>query len=174
MELSRWTATALRQIYTQLQADTHWSRKLAADGGGCSVHLAVLLEPFLSYVLDGSKPIESRFTVRQTAPFRRAEIGDILLLKEASGPVVGVCEITETWFFDLGLMPIAEIRSRFALAIRAEDDAFWQVREAAGYATLVRLGAVSKLSGLECPKRDRRGWVVLRDKYEQLELPCTP
>ena len=37
-----------------------------------SVHLAVLFEPYLQYVLDGKKTIESRFSVRSwTSPARR-------------------------------------------------------------------------------------------------------
>jgi len=174
MDLSRWTATALRQIHQELQGDAHWESKLWYDNGSWSVHLAVLVEPFMSYVLDGKKTIESRFGTRQVAPFRRTEVGDVLLLKEASGPVTGICEVTEGWFFDLAVVPIAQVRGQFAQAICADGDEFWRLREAASYATLLRLGAVRGLSGLACPKRDRRGWVVLRDRYEQLALPCPP
>ena len=43
------------------QGNTFWTRKLTM-GTPVQVHLAVMVEPYLSRVLDGSKTIESRFS----------------------------------------------------------------------------------------------------------------
>lgn len=175
MELRRWTTRAMREIEDELRQDSQWSTRLPAQAGSRSiaVHLAIFVEPFLSYVLDGTKLIESRFSTRQCAPFRRVTVGDIILLKAASGPVKGICEVAKTWFFDLGLVPLATVRERFAAGICATDEDFWRAREKAEYATLLKLRLVRELTPMPCPKRDRRGWVTLHDPRRQLALPGT-
>jgi len=174
MELSDWGVRAVEHLQHELRRDHRWSKTLApALEPSRKVHLAVFVEPFLAYVLEGKKSIESRFSTRQCAPFRRVSIGDIVLLKEASGPVRGVCEVAKTWFFDLDSMPLAEVRERFAVDICATDDDFWRARDKADYATLLKLRSVRKVTPLRCPKRDRRGWVVLSNTQKQLTLPIS-
>ncbi len=168
MDFDRWTSSALSQIRRELRGDSHWDAKLSGQDGS-SVHLAVLVEPYLSYVLDGSKTIESRFSSRQCAPFGRVRTGDVVLLKGASGPVKGLFEVARTWSFDLRTAPLAEIRAKFGNELRADDD-FWEARSAAEYATLLRVRAVRAVTPMACPKKDRRGWVVLTDRREQLDL----
>jgi hypothetical protein len=87
MDLGSWTNGALGRIHQYLRTDTYWRKKLAHGPDTSAVHLAILVEPFLGYILDGSKTVESRFSNRQCAPFGRVRIGDIILLKGASGPV---------------------------------------------------------------------------------------
>lgn len=156
-----WGADAVRRIGHELRDDDRWSRVLFGPAGPPRVHLAVFVEPFLGYVLAGSKSVESRFSVNQCAPFRRVAAGDVILLKEASGPVRGVCGVAKTWFYDLRSVSLASLRERFAESICAPDDAFWRAREKAEYATLIKLRWVRDLVPFSCPKRDRRGWVVL-------------
>ena len=48
------------------QGNTFWTRKLTM-GTPVQVHLAVMVEPYLSRVLDGSKTIESRFSRKNCA-----------------------------------------------------------------------------------------------------------
>lgn len=174
MELSIWATRAVEHMQRELRQDHRWSKTLTPKLAPLrTVHLAVFIEPFLTYVLDGRKSIESRFSTRQCAPFRRVSVGDIILLKEASGPVRGICEVAKTWYFDLESMPLSEVRERFADGICATDDDFWRAREKADYATLLKLRCVREVSPLSCPKRDRRGWVVLPSIREQLPLPIS-
>jgi len=174
MDLSDWGVRAVEHLQRELQADRRWSRALSADlAPSRQVHLAVFVEPFLAYVLQGKKSVESRFSTRQCAPFRRVSVGDIVLLKEASGPVRGICEIAKTWFFNLDSIPLADVRERFAADICATDDDFWRAREKADYATLLKLRSVREVAPLRCPKRDRRGWVVLPNARKQLALPIS-
>lgn len=172
MELRQWTTRAMRDIGEDLREDSQWSARLPVRAGSPSsaIHLAIFVEPFLSYVLNGTKSIESRFSTRQCAPFRRVTVGDIILLKAASGPVKGICRVAKTWFFDLRSVPLVTVRERFAKGICATDDDFWRSREKAEYATLLKLGSVREISPVSCPKRDRRGWVVLDGNPEQLAL----
>lgn len=161
MDLAAWGSQAVRRIGNELRDDLRWSSVLLGGAAPPRAHLAVFVEPFLSYVLAGTKSVESRFSVNQCAPFRRITTGDIILLKAASGPVRGICAVAKTWFYDLRCVSLDSLRQRFAESICAPDDAFWRAREKAEYATLIKLRWVRDLAPFSCPKRDRRGWVVL-------------
>ena len=125
------------------------------------VHLAVFREPFLSLALNGPKTVESRFSRNRCAPFGEIGDGDIILLKEISGPIRGIALAKSVWFYDLTIEPLDRLRDRFGDTICADDD-FWKSRRAAAYATLIELAETTSLEPLSCDKRDRRGWVSLR------------
>ena len=126
------------------------------------IHIAVLVEPYLQFVLDGTKTVESRFSRNGCAPFERVSAGDVLLLKRQSGPIVGACSASDVWNYRLTPGALVDIRLRFGSAIRPQTG-FWEDRADAGFATLIRVTGVRELPAVDIPKRDRRGWVVLRD-----------
>lgn len=131
-----------------------------------SIHLAILLEPYLRFILEGSKTIESRFTKNRIAPFRSVQQGDVILLKRAAARAIsGLCIVNRVWFYQLDADSWHEIRDRFTVALRAEDPSFWEQRNSAQFATLMRISEVQVLPPIEVPKRDRRGWVVLRSRH---------
>lgn len=132
------------------------------------VHLAIFAEPFLTLVLTGVKTTESRFSRNRCAPFGEVFDGDIILLKEVSGPICGLALALRTEYYDLVAEPLDRIRDRYGEAICA-DTAFWEERRDAAYATLIELGEPTSIGPLSCDKRDRRGWVALRSR--QLSLP---
>ncbi len=124
------------------------------------LHLAVFQEPYLSFLLDGSKTVESRFSVNAIAPYARVTSGDLILLKGSGKPVVGSCRAAHVW--DCKLTPDSwhEIRSQFGVALQVQEG-FWESRQRARFATLIRVEQVRAAEPLAVPKRDRRGWVVL-------------
>lgn len=165
-DLSRWCSSALDVIDEALTDDPFWAPRVDPDRlreVPTGIHLAVLVEPFLGYILDGTKTIESRFAVRRFAPYGHVAAGDIVFLKAASGPVVGVCVVEQTWYFELDAQRVAAIRKKFGKAMRADTTAFWTQRKDATFASLMEIREVRALPvPLQCPKKDRRGWVVLR------------
>jgi hypothetical protein len=133
------------------------------------LHLAVCVEPFLRYILDGQKTIESRFSSMRRAPYERVKSGDVVLLKKVGGPIVGICQIATVRFYQLEENSWQEIRT-FASEICAEDSAFWKAREDASFATLMRIKNVKTIQPIRVDKKDRRGWVVLRTEERQQPL----
>lgn len=156
MSLSSWWASAREH----LQSEGVPSGNLGVDTGA---HLGVFSEPFLSYVLDGSKTVESRFSSNRCPPFRAVSEGDILLVKAAGGPVVALGEILRTWYLAHPTRrQIDDLAQRFGRELRDDVPDFWDSRRDASFVSLFSLGRVYKFERpLECPKRDRRGWVVL-------------
>lgn len=146
------------------QFDDAWERAVTR------IHLAVFVEPFLQYVLDGTKTVESRFSVNATAPYDRVASGDILLLKRSGGPVVGVCRAADVWQYELNPTTWKHIKRQFARALRVEGSNFLENKSHASFATLIRIEGVLSIPDVPCAKRDRRGWVVLRDRESQRNL----
>jgi ASC-1-like (ASCH) protein len=130
------------------------------------LHLAVLVEPYLSYIMEGSKTVESRFARTRGAPYRRVNAGDIVLLKRQSGGVEGLCCVADAWFYELESSSWKEILEKFGSAMRVSSQ-FLDSRNNAMYATLIRITEVLPLPSLRTQKRDRRGWVVLRDTLSE-------
>ena len=127
-----------------------------------SVHLAIMLEPYLRYILDGSKTVESRFSKNRIAPYNMVASGDVVLLKKAGArSISGMCMVRNVWSYPLDPDTWSQIRQEFSQALRAEDPSFWARRKEARFATLMRIAEVYALPPIEVPKRDRRGWVIL-------------
>jgi dephospho-CoA kinase len=138
------------------------------------IHLAIFVEPYLEFVLEGKKTVESRFSINRVAPYGQVGENDVIFLKRAGGPIVGICEVTNTWFYKLGPDSFEEIATRFGRAICPVDEEFWEERRHAEYATLIKLGRVHRTEPLAFPKKDRRGWVVLKPSELQNELFMQP
>ncbi|MBK6510275.1 MAG: ASCH domain-containing protein [Haliea sp.] len=126
-----------------------------------TIHLGIFTEPYLDYILEGKKTVEARFSAVKCAPYKRANTGDILLLKKTGGPIVGVCKIGRVWTYNLEPVSWNEIKSSFTDMLCAHDPEFWDSRNKAAYATLMKVAEPVEIPPIECKKRDRRGWVIL-------------
>lgn len=153
------------EVLLSVRGDGFWEERLAAVASAAiSLHLAIFVEPFLGYLLAGQKTVESRFATRRCPPYGRVRYGDLVLVKQSGGAILGLCEVAETWFYHLDPASWRTIREDFAHALCAQDPTFWEARQAASFATLMRVSAVRSLPPIRCPKRDRRGWVVLKPR----------
>jgi len=158
------TPALLGAVRTRLRNRPGWDAALDRVIDPASperAHLAVMHEPYLSYVLAGRKSVESRFSRHRVAPFDQVGLGDLLLLKSQSGPVTGVARVAHVDSYRLDPVIWASIRNRFSAALCVTDERFWVERREARYATLMRLAAALAVEPLVLEKRDRRPWVVL-------------
>ena len=76
------------------------------------IHLGIFSEPYLSYMLDGSKTIESRFSKNKIVPYNKISKDDIVVVKKSSGKVLAYFTIKEVLFFDLSETSINEIKNK--------------------------------------------------------------
>ena len=143
---------------------------LGQNGFQVGLHLAVFVEPFLQYVLTGIKTVESRFSERRIAPYGKVRKGDLIILKRSAGPVVGVCEASDVWYYQLGPKSRAKIEQEFLDRMSISNSEFWDQLKTASFATLINLGRVQPIRPRNWGKRDRRGWVVLRNSQMQERL----
>lgn len=123
-----------------------------------NIHIAIMSEPFLSYVLEGKKTVESRFSLNRIAPYGKAHTDDIVFMK--SGPIVGYFIVSWVKMFDLSEYPISEIAREYGTAICA-DEAFWKRKSDKRYVTLMGIKDVQALTPAKITKLDQRAWVSL-------------
>lgn len=165
------TSLLFQNIVDDLK-NPYWSKKAAkfSSNNSYGIHLAIFVEPYLQYILDGKKTIESRFSINRFPPYHRVFTGDVLLLKKSGGPIIGICEVTDVWSYELDKNSWAEIRKDFTIALHVQDPEFWARRQHASFATLMKLKKPMKTSPIFLDKRDRRGWVVLKQSSNQTSL----
>jgi hypothetical protein len=164
----------LEDVRVVVKGDKFWAdymgRLSTREPAPFSLHLAVMVEPYLKFMLDGTKTVESRFSANRCAPYDRVGKGDVVLLKRSGGPIVGLCLVTYAWFYELDPASWRTIRQEFGKAICAQDPKFWRERQGANYATLMRVRHVRPVSPVKFEKRDRRGWVILRESVAEQPL----
>jgi hypothetical protein len=151
------------QLKKATQNKAFWSDELNRLSSSSSrLHLGVFVEPYLTYILQGEKTIESRFSINRTPPYGRVCAGDVVLLKRSGGPIIGICRVSRVWSYELTTETWKYIRSELADELRISDPAFWRSKQTANYATLMAITHVTNLnSAVQIEKRDRRGWVVI-------------
>jgi hypothetical protein len=157
----------LANLRTSLCNNPLWRRKLSTNTNDVTVHLAILREPYLSFIMDGKKKVESRFAKRACAPYERVSKGDIVLLKKTGGEIIGICEVEQVWFYRLNSTSLDFIKDRFGELICPADANFWIERKDKCLATLMRICNVTAINGIHVKKRDRRGWVTFRPSLQE-------
>ncbi len=164
--MTTWSQTLLESVVTRLSGHEYWKTRVEVAStcpeSAPGVHLAVFVEPFLQYVLDGRKTIESRFSIHRRPPFGCVQAGDLILIKQSAGPIVALAEVSAVWYYQLDASARNFIRARFSEQLCIEDPDFWDAKAEACYATLMQFARLERLEPFACDKRDRRGWVVLQ------------
>jgi hypothetical protein len=156
---NNWKRTLIDRL-SAVCRDTPLAQALGNETA-VGVHLAVFVEPYLTFLLQGKKTIESRFSVNKHAPFEQVQNGDILVLKKSSGPVCGVCRVAHVWFYRLDPSSWTEIE-RYAEGLCMDGSAFWEKKKAASFATLMQVEEVQRIEEFAIDKDDPRSWVVIR------------
>ena len=172
--MTEWQSLLVRNLIPAIRGNAFWEKYLgdllSDTDSRASIHLAIFVEPFLQYVLDGTKEIESRFSAVRCAPYRSVNKGDVVILKRTGGPVLGVGLVESAWFYELEPNSWQDIRDNYARALCALDPIFWEERKHASFATLMRIEQVQAIRPIRVEKRDRRGWVVIKPASEQMLL----
>jgi ASC-1-like (ASCH) protein len=143
------------ELYNATQEYPAWA---AALSGHISVHIAVMAEPYLSYILIGKKTVESRFSIHRIAPYKQIRPGDLVLMK--AGAIVGCFTAEWVEFHDLTQEPIENIAATHGDEI-CGDANFWAQKNSKRYATLIGVKDVRNLPPISVSKNDRRAWLML-------------
>ena len=135
--------------------------QLIADSLRTRIHLAIMREPYLELILEGSKTIESRLTKNRISPYRNAGSGDIVLFKRSGDKIRSAAMIRSVSFHcpssEAELVSIVQpLRER----IRYEDD-FIEMKRDARYVSLMELVNVATLPPAKFTKRGRQAWVTM-------------
>ena len=119
-----------------------------------------MVEPFLSSLLAGRKTIESRFSRHKIAPYRKVKPGDLVLLKQSSGPVIGSFEVAFVRYLELTSKTLKELEANYDRQINGSKE-FWQAQQTKRYASLFGVKNIQPRTPTAVQKQDPRGWVLL-------------
>lgn len=124
-----------------------------------NVHLGIFSREHLRYIITGEQFLEARFTKNKIAPYKTVNKGDIVVMKEACGPIQAYFIIDDVEYIEVKNMPMEEIEFRYNDEI-FQDDLFWKRKRHSNYATLIRIGEVKKLEPFRTDKMIRQGWIT--------------
>ena len=126
-----------------------------------SMHLGIFAEPYLTYMLEGKKTIESRFSKNKVIPYHQISKDDIVIVKKSSGNVVAYFTIKEVLFFDLSVTSINDIKSKYQKQL-CVDEEFWAHKKDSHYATLIVINALIPLKPFPIDKKGMQTWIKLK------------
>lgn len=125
-----------------------------------TLHLGIFTEPYLTYMLNGKKTIESRFSKNKILPYNKISKEDIVIVKKSSGNIMAYFTIKEILFFDLNKVSIDEIKSKYSKQL-CVDENFWIIKKDSNYATLIFIDKVIELNPFHIDKRGMQTWIKL-------------
>ncbi|HBA37109.1 MAG TPA: hypothetical protein DCY94_00160 [Firmicutes bacterium] len=124
------------------------------------LHLGVFAEPYLTYMLEGKKTIESRFNKNRIVPYGKISKNDVVLVKKSSGPIVAYFTIKEVLFYDLMKSSIEEIKTKYGSKLCVGED-FWGKKKDSRYATIIIIDKLTKLTPFNINKKGMQTWILL-------------
>lgn len=127
-------------------------------------HLAILQEPYLSFIICLEKTIESRFSKVKAMPYDRVSIGDKILLKKSGGLVMAEAYVSKVMQF-MGLSPIQikELVEKYKNELKIMPE-FLEKKIKSRYITFIWLEKVKRIEQpYEFKKTDQRSWIILDD-----------
>jgi len=127
-----------------------------------TIHIAILAKKYLNLILSKDKTIESRFSVTRRMPYNRVKHGDIVLLKETGGLILGMGFVSGVEFMDFrnDNVSLDRIKQQYANALQIDDDGYWDKYSKSSYGTLIHLDHVRPITPMKFSKRDRNAWVM--------------
>lgn len=126
-----------------------------------NMHLGIFTEPYLTYMLEGKKTIESRFSKNKILPYNEISKNDIVIVKKSSGNVVAYFTIKEVLFFNLNEIPINEIKNMYGKELCVEEN-FWLSKKDSNYATLIIIDKIIKLNPFHISKKGMQTWIKFK------------
>jgi hypothetical protein len=125
------------------------------------IHLAILYKEYINKILNREKTIESRFSKIKCQPFGIVKGGDLIFLKESSGPILGKAVVDKVLFYSqLDFVKIKNIVNQYNYGICMESS-FLQRISGAKYGTLIFLRDITRIKPIYLTKKNRLSWIVL-------------
>lgn len=151
-------------LQSEIQNNEYWKKKIVDNT--CKIHLAIMVEPYLSLILRGEKTIESRFSTKKGLPYNRISKGDIVVLKKSGGDIVALFETESVQFMQIENGDFGAIRKEYEEALCLEDE-FWQKKKDAKYVTLIKIGHLQVISPIAVDKKNRQSWLSYESGYKK-------
>ncbi len=127
---------------------------------GKTIHLGIFSEPYLTFMLEGKKTIESRFTKNKVAPYHQISKDDIVIVKKSSGNILAYFTIKNVMFIDLSITSIEKIKQEYHKEL-CVDETFWNEKKNSRYVTLLFIAKLVQLKPFLIHKKGMQTWIKL-------------
>lgn len=127
-----------------------------------AIHLGIFSEPYLTYMLEDKKTIESRFSKNKMMPYNQIAKDDIVIVKKSSRDVLNYFTIKDVLFFDLNTTSIEGIKSKYNKQL-CVDETFWINKKNSNYATLIIIDKLFNLKPFHVNKKGMQTWIKLKE-----------
>lgn len=169
----KWKDKVFSEIIDKVAGDVEWNEvsiKLKSKRNDFGVHVAIFSEPYLTLLLNGTKKIESRFSINKISPYGKIHKGDVVLVKRGGGPVVGIFLAGEVVCFSgLNVKKLKAIEDQYSEAICSSvDPLFWKSRENSKFASLIKVSLVKEVNPFIINKSDRTAWSTVQNRLLSL------
>lgn len=142
-----------------------------ADNIGSTIHVAVMVEPYLSKIRSGEKYIESRLTKVNISPFGRASAGDVVLFKRSGGAITAMASVERVEFEHLTAQDDAcSLAQRYSEGLGYEPG-YAESKSQARFASLLWLHDVREVPATPLDKRGRQAWVSVQPSNQAASRP---
>ncbi len=125
-------------------------------------HIAIFRQPFFDMIISGEKIIESRWSNRKIAPYKKVQKGDLILLKESGKDVTALAVAKKILFFELTLEKAEEIKNFYGEKIGIRKFSNWNQIKHKKYCTLIWLKDVKKIQSQKVKRSNGAGWIVIK------------
>ncbi len=126
-------------------------------------HIAILRQPFYDMVLNGTKTIESRWSIHKIAPYNKVKIGDLIYIKLTGKPVTAKAKVKDVKFYCLTPEIVEDIRLKYGKFIGTDKFKNWGDILHKKYCTLIWLDKVEKIKPMQVKRSNGAGWIILKD-----------
>ena len=152
----------LTQLIDRIKAsgNQYWLSKIEVLRNS-HIHVAVMVEPYITKIMKGEKTIESRFSQNKNIPWKRVFPGDIIILKRSGGGFESVFEAGEVISKEImSLSEVEEIKRDFNDRLCIEDD-WWERKSKSRYATLIPITHLLSFEPFVIKFKNRQAWLEL-------------
>ena len=125
-------------------------------------HIAIFRQPFFDMILCGEKTIESRWSIKKIAPYKKVNIGDEILFKESGKDITASAQVKDVKYFELTPDIANDIRQKYGKQIGIDKFEDWHTTLHKKYCTLIWFENIKKLQPIKVKKNNRAGWLVIR------------
>lgn len=169
----KWKDKVFKEIINGIANDSEWNKiteKLKSNRNDFGVHVAIFSEPYLTLLLNGTKKVESRFSINKISPYGKIFKDDIVLVKKGGGPVVALFVAGDIQFISgLNINKLKIVEALYSERICSEvDPLFWKNRENSKFATLIEVNLVKEIDPFFINKSDRTAWSVVQNRLLSL------
>lgn len=159
-------------ILTQLvdrikeSGDQYWISKIEALSDS-HLHVAVMVEPYITKIMKGEKTIESRFSQNKIVPWGRIFPGDIIIIKRSGGGFEAAFEAGEVISKELtSSSEVEQIKNDFNDRLCIEND-WWEKKLKSRYVTLIPITHLLRFNSFVIKFKNRQAWL---DLYQSKQI----